>query len=151
MTTSWTESGWEMKPEPWALSDIKGPSATHQLLRSLGGANSRDLGENLLAFCRVLRTVVPNISAGRVIDTCRSLSGIDLSNRADFYTALQANLISSQDDQPAFEALFRLFWNPLDTDIDSSWFPKPPRDQDALVFSRIVPCFVHEVDDLLLQ
>ncbi len=133
MTTSWTESGWETKPEPWALSDIKGPSATHQLLRSLGGASGRDLGENLLAFCRVLRTVAPNITAGRVIDACRSLSGIDLGNREDFHTALKANLISSQDDQPAFEALFQLFWNPLDTNADSSWFQKPPLDQDALI------------------
>ena len=132
MTTSWTASDWEKRPGPWALPDPTAPSATHDLIRSLGGATRRDLAENLLAFCRVLRTVLPNITAGRIIDTCRSLATLDLSDRDDFHTALQANLVSSQEDTPAFEALYQLFWQPFDADSDAGWLQSRDGKQQDL-------------------
>ena len=99
---------------PWAPpSESSGLSPTHELLRGAGGATRRDLVANLLAFCRVLRTMAPNITASRVIDTCRGLACIDLRNQEDFHTVLQSNLVSSQEDVATFEALYQLFWKPL--------------------------------------
>ncbi|MDP2936361.1 MAG: VWA domain-containing protein [Dehalococcoidia bacterium] len=73
------------------------------------GERSGMLG-NLLAFCRVLRDLGLDSTAGRILDICRSLEHIDICNRAQFYYALRANLVSSHEDMEVFEQVFSLFW-----------------------------------------
>ncbi|MBI4498680.1 MAG: VWA domain-containing protein [Chloroflexi bacterium] len=55
-----------------------------------------------------------NLTSGRILDACRSISFIDLGNFEDFRTALKANLIASKEDEPVFDALFQMFFHPED-------------------------------------
>ena len=94
-------------------------SPSHELLRGVGGAHRRDFQDNLLAFCRALRTVIPNVTAGRIIDAVRSLGYVDISNKIDFHNVLKSNLLSSHEDEEAFDSLYELFWQPLDANADA--------------------------------
>ena len=98
-----------------------GLSQSHELLRRAGGARRRDLQSNLLAFCRVLRRAIPHITAGRVVDACRGLDHIDVTREEDFRAVLQANLISSQEDLPIFDALYAAFWRPWSEGLEPPW------------------------------
>src|ERR1051325_3983850 len=102
-------------------STVAAALGSHDVLRSAGGARRRDLGSNLLAFCRVLRKAIPNVTAGRVIDTYRSLACIDISQEPDFRSVLQANLVSSQEDLPIFDMLYDAFWRPLASSDEIPW------------------------------
>ena len=73
-----TGSAWGTLPAPWAPASATEPTTAHLLLHQAGGANRRDLVSNVIAFSRVLRTKVPNVTAGRIIDACRSLTFIDV-------------------------------------------------------------------------
>ena len=74
----------------------------------------------MLAFSRVLRRTVASVTSGRVLDACRSLNHIDLGDFDDFRTALKSNLISSKDDEPAFDTVFQMFFRPEDLPWDPS-------------------------------
>lgn len=65
---------------------------------------------NVLAFCGVLRKAGMDVTTGMVIDVCKSLKYIDISNRQDFYYALRANLVCYSGDIERFDHLFELFW-----------------------------------------
>jgi hypothetical protein len=69
-----------------------------------------ELFSHLLWFSRRLKEKGLKITTGRVIDTLRGLSFIDLSLRTDFAETLKANFVSSRNDIPMFEALFEEFW-----------------------------------------
>lgn len=115
----------DARPQPNPLPQGEGRrgglSRSHELLRHVGGAQRRDLSSNLLAFCRVLRNAIPHVTAGRVIDAYRGLSYIDITREQDFRAVLQANLVSSQEDMPIFEAMYAAFWRPWDDSIDAPW------------------------------
>lgn len=110
----------------WAPSSPA--TSAQEALRAAGGARRRDLASNLLAFCRVLRTAIPNVTPGRIIDACRSLEVIDLRVHEDFHSALRANLITSMEELPVFEALYALFWQPSQQG-ELPWLD-PRRQQD---------------------
>ena len=65
---------------------------------------------NVLTFCGVLRKAGMDVTTGVVIDVCKSLKYIDISNRQDFYWALRANLVCYSEDIERFDRLFELFW-----------------------------------------
>src|SRR5437870_2417580 len=65
---------------------------------------------HLLVFGRSLKDAGIRVSVGQVIDAGRALEFIDLACRADFYTALRANLISRKEEIPLFDRLFDSFW-----------------------------------------
>lgn len=65
---------------------------------------------NVLAFCCILRKAGMDVTTGMVIDVCKSLKYIDISNRQDFYYALRANLVCYSGDIERFDHLFELFW-----------------------------------------
>jgi uncharacterized protein with von Willebrand factor type A (vWA) domain len=66
--------------------------------------------QKLLEFCHLLRAYDIEVTAGRIIDTCRALQVIDCFQRDVFYTVLEANLISRASDRELFRQLFEQFW-----------------------------------------
>lgn len=66
--------------------------------------------QKFLEFCQLLRGHGLEITAGRVIDTCRTIEVIDIFRSGDFYTALEANLVSNPQDRELFHQLFLAFW-----------------------------------------
>ena len=68
------------------------------------------LGQKLMEFCHLLRANGIDITASRIIDTFRALKAIDFFRRGDFYTVLEANLISRVSDRVLFYQLFVQFW-----------------------------------------
>lgn len=118
---------------PWAPASLPEHGSAHEVLRRAGGAQGRDLVSNVVAFSRVLRTKVGNVTAGRIIDACRSLQFIDIRNEADFHTALRANLVTAQEDMAAFEALYQLYWRPQNQQSPLQWLSQPNRDEGILV------------------
>jgi hypothetical protein len=65
---------------------------------------------NLLTFCRILRDLGMDVTAGRILDIARSLERIDVCDRAQFYYTLRANLVSSHEEMELFDQVFALFW-----------------------------------------
>lgn len=127
-------------------------TAIHEQLRRLGGTGRRELLANLLAFSRVLRTAVPNVTPGRIIDVCRSLAYIDVGNHQDFHDVLLANLVSSQDDVAAFEALYQAFWQPLQRDQEPGWLQtRPPNDDDIRLDLPLSAALQRQVSELLTR
>ena len=79
-------------------------------ITDVGERAAEVLGQKLLEFCHLLRANRIEVTAGRMIDTFRALRVIDLFQREDFYTVLEANLISHTDDRQLFQQLFSQFW-----------------------------------------
>jgi len=105
-------------------------SATHQTLRKLGGKqDERDISAGLLAFSRVLRRALPGITSGRVIDAARSLNHVNVHNYGEFRAAVKTNFISNHDDEPVFDSLFQMYFDPQDDWWDS---PQDPSREEAL-------------------
>jgi hypothetical protein len=68
------------------------------------------LSQKLLEFGHLLRAYRIEVTAGRLIDTFRALRVVHLFQREDFYTVLEANLISHASDRELFRQLFDQFW-----------------------------------------
>jgi uncharacterized protein with von Willebrand factor type A (vWA) domain len=69
------------------------------------------LGQKLLEFCHLLRAHGMEVTVGRIIDAFRAVQAIDCFHRGDFYTLLEANLISRANDRDLFHQLFLRFWS----------------------------------------
>lgn len=69
------------------------------------------LGQKLLEFCHLLRAHGMEVTAGRIIDAFRAVQAIDCFHRGDFYTLLEANLISRASNRDLFHQLFLQFWS----------------------------------------
>ena len=69
------------------------------------------VGQKLLEFCHLLRANGIGVTASRIIDTYRALKVIDVFRRDDFYTVLEANLVSRTSDRALFRQLFLRFWS----------------------------------------
>ncbi|MBI4186373.1 MAG: VWA domain-containing protein [Chloroflexi bacterium] len=83
---------------------------TKPLTEAAGANRGRSLLQNVLAFSDMLKKAGLDATTGRVIDVCRSLQHIDISNREDFYYALRTNLVSRAEEIERFDRLFNLFW-----------------------------------------
>jgi uncharacterized protein with von Willebrand factor type A (vWA) domain len=68
------------------------------------------LSHKILAFCHLLRANGIEVTASRIIDTFRALKVINVFHRGDFYTLLEANMISRATDRELFQQLFLQFW-----------------------------------------
>lgn len=77
---------------------------------SFHGARKGSFVDNMLVFCRVLKSLRINITMGRVLDVFRSLEHINISEKEDLYYTLRANLISNHYQIPLFDKVFRAFW-----------------------------------------
>jgi hypothetical protein len=71
---------------------------------------SQVIAQKVQEFCHLLRAYGIEVTAGRMIDTYRALEVIDCFQRQDFYTVLEANLISRASDRERFQQLFLQFW-----------------------------------------
>ncbi len=65
----------------------------------------------IVLFSRALHAAGVPVNPANLIDLCRSMSFIDISNTADFYAAARAVLVSSQQDITLFNAVFKEFWH----------------------------------------
>ena len=77
---------------------------------SFHGARKGSFVDNILAFCRVLKSLRVNITMGRVLDVFRSLEHINVSEKEDLYYTLRSNLISDHYQFPLFDKVFQVFW-----------------------------------------
>src|SRR5262245_21627651 len=66
--------------------------------------------QKLLEFCHLLRAYELEVTPGRIIDTFRALTAVNIFRREDFYTLLEANVISRASDRELFQQLFAQFW-----------------------------------------
>ncbi len=64
-----------------------------------------------LAFCRALRDERLPVTPARVIDALRSLERVRLERSDEFRLALRVNLVSSREQEEAFERAFDRFWH----------------------------------------
>ena len=80
-------------------------------MTSLSDAAADVLGQKLMEFCHLLRAHDIEATTSRIIDTFRALKAIDVFQRGDFYTVLEANLVSRVSDRELFHQLFLQFWS----------------------------------------
>lgn len=79
-------------------------------LDDVSGRAAAVVGQKTLEFCYLLRAHGIEVTAGRMIDTFRALQEIDVFCREDFYTVLEATLISRTSDREVLQQLFAQFW-----------------------------------------
>jgi len=63
-----------------------------------------------LAFCRELRAERLGITPGRILDALRAVDRLGWHPADDFRIALRANLVSSREEELAFDRAFARFW-----------------------------------------
>ncbi len=88
-------------------------------------APGKGIEGEFIGFCRILRRAGLKITSGRIIDVFRCFDYLDVTELDNVYAATKSNLISSHEEIPLFDALFRRYWfdesgNPYtgdDTDI----------------------------------
>ncbi len=86
---------------------------------------------NLLAFCRVLRDLGLDVTAGRILDVGRSLDFVDICSRSQFYYTLRSNLVSSHEDIEVFDQVFALFWKLPEEFEESAGAGKKESDEEG--------------------
>ncbi len=94
-----------------------------QLVGVLGERHGA-LSANLVQFAQMLKAGGFDITSGRVIDAGRCIALLDLHGRADFHTALRANLVSQVEDFPAFDRVYILYGRG-DRRRDRELLPRP--------------------------
>ena len=80
-------------------------------IEEVGERAAEVIEQKLLEFCCLLRAYGIQVTAGRIIDIFRALQAIDVFQRDDFYTALEANVVSRAGDRELFRQLFLQFWS----------------------------------------
>ena len=80
-------------------------------LEEVGERAAEVVGQKLLEFCHLVRAHGMRVTAGRIIDTFRALQAIDVFRRDDFYTALEASIVSHAGDRELLRQLFSQFWS----------------------------------------
>ena len=101
------------------------PVVSGTLPRRKVRAPGRGIEGEFIGFCRVLRRAGLKITSGRIIDVFRSFDHLDVTNLDHVYAATKSNLITSHEEVPLFDAVFRRYWfdetgNPFtgdDTDV----------------------------------
>ncbi len=80
-------------------------------IAEVGERAAEVVGQKLVEFCHLVRAHGMRVTAGRIIDTFRALQAIDVFRRDDFYTVLEANMVSHAEDRDLFRQLFLQFWS----------------------------------------
>ncbi|MEK6711697.1 MAG: VWA domain-containing protein [Nitrospinota bacterium] len=70
----------------------------------------RGLEGEVIGFCRTLRRAGLKITSGRIIDLFRCLDLLDITDIENLYVAGKSNLVSSQEEQALYDAVFRQYW-----------------------------------------
>jgi uncharacterized protein with von Willebrand factor type A (vWA) domain len=80
-------------------------------LEEVGERAAAVIEHKLLEFCCLVRASGIQVTAGRIIDIFRALQVIDVFQRDDFYTVLEANMVARAGDRELFRELFQQFWS----------------------------------------
>ena len=80
-------------------------------IEEVGQRAAAVIEQKLLEFCCLVRAYGIQVAAGSIIDIFRALQAIDVFHRDDFYTALEANVISRAGDREIFRQLFLQVWS----------------------------------------
>ncbi|HEY5865753.1 MAG TPA: VWA domain-containing protein [Candidatus Tectomicrobia bacterium] len=80
-------------------------------IAEVGERAAEVIEQKLCEFCRLLRAHGMQVTTGRMIDIFRALQAIDVFQRDDFYTALEANVVARASDREVFRQLFLQFWS----------------------------------------
>ena len=68
------------------------------------------LADNILHFCRVLRTAGLPVGPAKVIAALEAVEAVGIDQREDFRAALQSVLIERHEQMTLFDQAFELFW-----------------------------------------
>src|SRR5271167_1061837 len=68
------------------------------------------IADNVVGFARALRAAGMPVGPGAVIDALRALRLIEIGNRADVYTTLEAIFVKRHEHALIFEQAFELFF-----------------------------------------
>jgi len=74
----------------------------------------------LLDFGRLLRDAGLRVTTGQILDLCRALNSIDITNREEFYQAARCLLLTRHQDEQLFRALFVAFWQRQQTRAETA-------------------------------
>ncbi len=88
-----------------------------------------------IGFCRSLRRAGLKITSGHIIDVFRCFDYLDVTHLDNVYAATRANLISSYEEIPLFDAVFRRYW------FDETGNPYSGDNSDAMgdIFEEDTP------------
>ena len=121
------------------------------------------IADNIVGFARALRAAGLPVGPGAVIDAVNALQAIDIGNRADVFTTLEAIFVKRHEHALIFAQAFNLFfrvaeeWRHI---LDSVPLPdhakkKPPpaarRVQEALSQSELIETPERQEQDLRLS
>ena len=79
-------------------------------MRPITQPGQRHLLNQIVRFSQSLHSAGVPVNSANLIDLCRCMSFIDISNRQDFHATARATLISSQRDIAVFDQAFSQFW-----------------------------------------
>jgi len=68
------------------------------------------LSANVVHFARILRGVGLPADPARVLDACRALTAVQITDRSQVYWALHAVFTAKPAHHELFDEAFRLFW-----------------------------------------
>ncbi|MCZ6819337.1 MAG: VWA domain-containing protein [Calditrichaeota bacterium] len=79
-------------------------------MQPLTEPGQRHLLNQIVRFSQSLRHAGLPVNSSGLIDLCRSMSFIEISERLDFYATVRTTLISSHQDIAVFNQVFSEFW-----------------------------------------
>src|SRR5215469_12845211 len=77
-------------------------------------APSGNIADNIIGFARALRAAGLPVGPGAVMDAMTALEAIEIGNRADVYTTLEAVFVTRREHVLIFAQAFDLFFRPAE-------------------------------------
>ena len=93
-------------------------------------APKNDFLGRVIEFCGALRVAGLTVTPGRMIDAVRSARLVTLTHREEFRLALRTNVVSSREEEAAFDRVFEAFWANAHFEVQRSDLEMEPRDDD---------------------
>jgi uncharacterized protein with von Willebrand factor type A (vWA) domain len=119
---------------------LTAPTAPTVSVEQVAAPVAGGLLHRIVRFGRALRGAGVDANPGRLAGFVAALPYLDLRRRDDFYFAARTTLLSRPDQRDVFDAIFALFWPPIqavpatDSDADGgapSLQPAPGHDADG--------------------
>src|SRR5215475_6269896 len=132
-------------------------------INHLAPEKTAQFADNIVGFARALRAAGVPVGPGAVIDAMNALQLIDIGNRGDVYTTLEAIFVKRHEHALIFAQAFDLFfraaeeWKSMLDSVplpDHAWKKPPPaarRVQEALAQSSMQEVPQAQEQDLKLS
>lgn len=132
-------------------------------INHLAPEQTEQFADNIVGFARALRSAGMPVGPGAVIDAMSALQVIDIGNRSDVFTTLEAIFVKRHEHALIFKQAFNLFFRPSEEwkhMLDSVPLPeqakkKPQagarRVQEAMSQPRMTETPQHQEQDLRLS